>query len=205
MNMLKPNTMITQGPNVPRTTHLRPRQPIDGGSVPTDEYFETHHPRDKWDIQLKFNGWLGLLHLPSGICYNKKGEEFVIGPKDLLTPEHRRCFKVIYDCSGYRWITLELITPKRTKTCSEGVFLIDIPFVTEKSFDYKRNDLFELARKCRDMTDIKVSYIPECDGHPSDVMKRMKTINRNAGETIWEGFVVKSKDPHVSDVKYKFV
>jgi hypothetical protein len=163
---------------------------------PVASLLPAHHDEfaDGFAHEGKLNGWRGLFNQKTGIGYNRYGQ--IASNHNLMVERLANAgIKSPYiDCEimGQRTktgkgtiVVMDAFDPENPKPYAER--MKEIEHLEAVTFDVQSNKLLRFVR----LAHSKIKSIWE----------EMEFVNNRAGETIWEGFVMKALD----DGKYPFI
>jgi len=145
-------------------------------------------------IEGKANGWRGLFHQKTGIGYNRYGK--IASNHNLMVERLSNAgIKAPYiDCE---------IMGMRTKTGKGTIIVMDaFDPANPKPYAERMKEIEHLEAVTFDVPDNKLlRFVRLTHSKIKSIWEEMEFQNNKAGETIWEGFVMKS----LNDGKYPFI
>jgi hypothetical protein len=170
-----------------------PARPVNGGPLPM-----AHSKPGLWTFEPKYNGWRGLIHVPTGEMFNRKGKRLTI-ESEFLPALHS--LRATLDAEAFKWVDVEAL--ERRHGIGQGCLIVldVIPESTHAAVSYTDRHRwieFVLPRLEWNVaaygTDFPlVSVPPQCQGS-LDWWNFLKETNRTLGVEFYEGMVAKRND-----------
>jgi hypothetical protein len=166
-----------------------PARPV--GSAVTASHYEF---ADNTAIEGKLNGWRGWFDQQTGLGYNRHGQ--------LASNHNLMAERLVGAGIKSRFIDCEIMG-QRTKTGKGTIVVMDaFDPANPKPYAERMKEIEHLEAVTFDVPDNKLlRFVRLTHSKIKSIWEEMEFQNNKAGETIWEGFVMKA----LNDGKYPFI
>lgn len=174
-----------------------PARPINGGPLPKAPAKSNGPGSSPWYYEPKVNGWRALIHVPSGIMFNRKNQRLSI------ESEFSTALKLLRDCfPSYEWLDCEAL--ERRHGIGRGSLIILDIVIADKTYKERFNlisDVLDCSRCIGSGATVPaangVYRLPHCEDHNDfalQLWQELQDANKTLGVPFYEGLVAKRAD-----------